>query len=351
MNINWSRWIHPGKIRYAAYEWFLMRLFFGYVMFTSFRQSGYHPFKPWLAHGRGADFMSAPYPRSIAQFMDVTWINQPENVTAIAITLGVLLLIYLLGIAPVLCMAGLAFFQISLGALENSQGNNVWHTSQIVAFCMLGIGGAAVAENLRALRQDGLTALRALWRERYQWLAFALKTPAVWWRKAVTPMESRQEESRSFTIYITQQLIAVAYIVAGISKLWISKGTWFTDVQNIGLQFEKNRLLKYYQTLEDPDVIPWATAFVNAHPTFTSWFFSIGLLLELFCFIALLNRAFMAAFGVGLVVMHLMIAMIMTLEFYYNEMIATIFLVNLPFWIVWLGQRLQGKSESRQVPT
>ena len=341
MKFDWSRWVHPGKIRYAPYEWFFMRLLFGYVMFASFRQSGYHPFKWWSAPGRGADFMTQPYPRSIAQFMDVTWINQPMTVPLVAATLGVLLILYMLGIAPVLSMMGLFFFQVCLGALENSQGNNVWHTSQIVAFTMLGLGGAALAENVRALRQGGFGGLRKHCAERHQWLAYAIKTPASWFRPAATEMESRQEESRSFGIYIVQQLIAVAYIVAGISKLWISKGTWCVDVQNIGLQFQKNQLMKFYQTLQTPDVIPWATDFVNSHPMFTSIFFSIGLVLELVCFIALFNRGIMAIFGVGLVVMHLMIAMIMTLVFFYNEAIVAIFYVNIPFWIVWLRTRLK----------
>ncbi len=345
MKINWSNWVHPGKIRYAPYEWLCMRLLFGYLMFRCFLHAGYHPFQCWNSPGRGADFMTQPYPRSIAQFMDVTWINQSEHIPMVAGMLGVFLIIYLLGVAPVLSMAGLLFFQVCLGALENSQGNNVWHTTQIVAFAMLGLGGAAFVENLKSLRQGGWAGLRKHWADRYRWLGYALKTPASWWRKGANELEIRQEESRSFSIYIVQQLIAVSYVVAGISKLWISKGLWVIDVQNIGLQFEKNRLLKYYQTLEQPEVVPWATAFVNGHPTLTSWFFSIGLLLELICFVALFNRAFLALFGVGLVVMHLMIAMIMTLVFYYNEAVVGIFFVNVPFWLVWGWQRLTGRRK------
>jgi hypothetical protein len=340
MNINWSRWVHPGKIRYAPYEWFVMRLLLGYVMFSSFKQSGYHPFKPWLSIGRGVDYTTQPYPRSIAQFVDVTWITQPANIPYIAGTLGVLLVIYMLGIAPVLAMGALLAMQVCVGALEHSQGNNTWHSTHLLAFCMIGVLGSALTENLGALKRGGIKGLWAHCAERYQWLAYVLKTPASWWRKASNPMESRQETSRSFTIYIVQQLIAAAYMVAGISKLWISKGMWMIDVQNIGLQFEKSRWQKYYQSLEQPDVVPWAAGFVNSHPIFTSVFFSTGLLLELLCFVALFNRAYLGIFGVSLFLMHLLIQRFMTLNFYYNEWMVIIFFINIPFWVVWGYQRV-----------
>jgi hypothetical protein len=345
--MKFPTWVHPGQIRYAAYEWFCMRLLFAYLMFASFRQSGYHPFHWWDAPGRGADFLTQPRPNGIAQFLDVTRVAQPANVPIIAGMLGIFLIIFMLGVAPVISIFSLAIFQIAVGALENSQGNNIYHTSQILALGMVGMGGAALVENIRALRTGGWSGLRAHCAARYTWLAYALRTPATWFRTAsagenLSPeIEARQEQSRSFLIYITQQMIAVAYVVAGLSKLWISKGTWFTDVQHIALQFEKNTLTKFYQELNPRPGIPSVTVFVDAHPTFTSVFFAPGLLLEIFCFLALFNRSLMAVFGVSLMVMHFLIALIMALDFYYNEWLVAIFFVNVPFWWRWLWLRIQ----------
>jgi hypothetical protein len=77
--------------------------------------------------------------------------------------------------------------------------------------------------------------------------------------------------------------------------------------------------------------------------------FSIGLLLELFCFIALFNRGLLALFGVGLAVMHLMIAQIMVLKFFYNEWMLAIFFVNVPFWILMAvrGKRCRLEYEAK----
>ena len=39
-------------------------------------------------------------------------------------------------------------------------------------------------------------------------------------------------------------------------------------------------------------------------------------------------------FGIGLIVMHLMIADLMNLHFYYNRMVVLLFYVNVPFWLL-----------------
>lgn len=336
MNLRSPNWVQPGKIRYAAYEWLAMRVLFAYAMVESFALSGFAPFSPGAALGRGENFLALPYPRSLANFVDVTWINQPEHIHLVAGSLGVLLVVFVLGIAPAISMLGLLAFQCCLGSLENSQGGNVWHTSQVLALVMLGFAIAAVGENFTAWRQGGL---RALWAERFRWLGYALRTPAAWLRPAVGPLETSVEARRSRTIYLVQQCLAVTYMVAGISKLWISKGRWCVQVQEIWLQFEKNQLLKYYQTLQPtPSFVTWATQAVEAHPTLTSGFFSVGLLLELGCFVALFNRGLMGLLGVALVVMHLLISACMMLDFYWNEWLVVIFFINVPYWLVRLGR-------------
>ena len=333
LSAKWSRWMHPGKILYAAYEWWIMRWLLVAILFSSFRLAGYDALHFATTTGRGPDFTTQPKPRGLAQFMDVTWVNHPEHVPQVAFAVLILLVLFGLGLTPVLAAFGLAFLQIMIGTLENSQGNNVWHTSQILVFALLGVGLAGLAEYWQAWRRQEL-GLRLV--SRWRWLGHCLKNPGAIFKPAQSPLESVEEKGRSLAIYLVQQLMATAYVVSAISKLWISKGQWFTDVKFIGLQFEKNRLLKYYQTLEPPAVIPWAADAVNAHPTLACILFSVGLLLELLCFVALFNRTFLALFGIGLLVMHLMIAQLMALEFYYNEWLLAIFYINVPFWLFFV---------------
>lgn len=348
---KWKRWVHPGQIRYFALEWWLMRLGFAIVVYNSFLAAGYHALNWAGSPGRGADFMTQPKPRGIAQFVDVTWINQPENLPQVAAAVGILLLLFILGRTPVIASLGLAYLHTVLGTLENSQGNNIWHTSQIVVVGLLGVGLAGIAEYVGALRRNGLAGLKERLIDRWRWPLHVLKNPRSIINPPASPIEETEEKGRSLSIYLVQQLIATAYVVSGISKLWISKGAWFTDVQFIGLQFDKNRLLKYYQTLQEPDAIRWAADAVNNHPTLASMLFSIGLLLELFCFVALFNRGLLALFGAGLAIMHLMIAQIMVLKFFYNEWMLAIFYVNVPFWILMAirGKRCRQEYEAKHL--
>lgn len=331
---RWKRWIHPGKIPYTSFEWLVMRLLFAYLLFLSFRYAGYDALNWATSPGRGADFMTQPKPRGIAQFVDVTWVNQAANIPKVASAVGILLFLFVLGLTPVIASLGLAYIHIVIGTLENSQGNNVWHTSQILVFGLLGIGIAGIVGYVRAIWTKGLGGLVERIGDRLRWPVHVLKNPASLFRRATEPREISEETSRSETIYFVQQLMATAYVVSGISKLWISKGQWFTDVQFIGLQFDKNRLLKYYQTLQEPNVVHWAADAVNAHPVAASFFFSIGLILEVACFVALFNRSLLAIFGIGLIAMHLLIAQIMALDFYFNECMLAIFYVNVPFWLM-----------------
>lgn len=334
-----SRWVHPGKILYAAYEWWIMRWLLVWSVYSSFKLAGYDALHYTTTTGRGPDFMTQPRPRGLAQFMDVTWVNEPEHIPQVALAIAILLVLLGLGLTPVLAALGLAYLQTMVGTLENSQGNNVWHTSQVLVFALLGVGLAGLAEYFQAWRRG---ALRERWCQRWRWLARMRQAPwAAATRPAIDALEQNEARSRSFTIYLVQQFLATTYVVSAVSKFWISHGEWFSDVKHIGLQFEKNRLLKYYQSLEMPPGFGWAGDFVNAHPSLTCWCFSLGLFLELFCFIALFNRGLLLAFGLGLIAMHLMIAQLMALEFYYNEWLLAIFYVNAPFWILWLSQRFR----------
>lgn len=306
MNSAFKRWIHPGQIRYSRCEWMIMRIGLACLIYYSLRLGGYDALNWAGSAGRGVEFGTQPNPRSIAQFMDLTWITKPENIPYFCMTAAVFLMLLILGRLLVVASLGLATLQTLIGALENSQGHNVWHTSQILVLGLLGIAIGSIGNLGRRF----------------------------WTIQETDSEDERETKERSLMIYLTQQLMAMAYVVSGISKMWISKGRWSLEVADIGLQFEKNRLFEYHETLQTSQNFPWAVEIVNAYPTFTSIFFSIGLALELFCFVALFNRGFMLLAGLSLLAMHLAISQLMSLDFIFNEWMLVIFFINLPYWIL-----------------
>jgi len=72
------------------------------------------------------------------------------------------------------------------------------------------------------------------------------------------------------------------------------------------------------------------------HPWTTRLFFSPGLFLELLAFVALWGRRPAAFIGMGLLIMHYVIGIVMGLRFSAHEWLLLIFLVNMPYWI-WRG--------------
>ena len=77
-------------------------------------------------------------------------------------------------------------------------------------------------------------------------------------------------------------------------------------------------------------------------------FFSIGLALELFAFVALFNRGFMALAGIGLMLMHISISQVMNLGFFYNKWMLAIFWVNVPFWCMAVVSSRSRRGQNSQ---
>ncbi|MGI9243657.1 MAG: hypothetical protein ACR2RV_22865, partial [Verrucomicrobiales bacterium] len=78
--------------------------------------------------------------------------------------------------------------------------------------------------------------------------------------------------------------------------------------------------------------LPYAM-WITAHPWLTRLMLTGGLVLELFAFLLLINRAWAAAIGISLIAMHLAIGELMGLHFPQNIQADFGMLVNAPFWI------------------
>lgn len=314
---GWRRWIHPGAIRYQGYEWLAMRVLFAAVAWRTCDP------RMLQAHA------SLPYPHGLAQFLPLEWLFAPEAQWILLVLAALHLLLYVLNVAPLWACAVLFVIHTLLGTVMNSQGA-IHHTSQIVGLALLGhiIGYCGLL--MRGRRDIALGGAQfELLRPRHR-----LASPAP-----------------SIVIYITQQLMATAYVVSAISKLVRSEGEWVASLPNIALQLQKTRMMAHYNTLEPvPELAGWAITMVRDFPAVAVAFFSAGLALELFAFVALFNRAFMLLAGLGLILMHVSITQVMNLGFFYNKWLLAIFWINLPFWCVAVARRSRCRMPSPALP-
>ena len=303
---GWRRLFQSGRAEYRGYEWLIMRVLFAFAAWGTFDARMLQ------------EFSSLPYPNGLAQFINLEWMFS-QNVQTLLLAVAIVhLAFYIFNVAPLWACVVLFVIHTLLGTVVNSQGA-IHHTSQIVGFVLLGhiIGYSALL----------------LGRPRRWDLALGLGQ-----FELLKPADRLKAAAPSSIIYIVQQLIATAYVVSAISKLVRSEGQWISSLPNIAMQLQKTRMMAHYNTLEPvPDLAGWAITMVRDHPGVAMIFFGIGLALELFAFVALFNRGFMALAGIGLVVMHISISQIMNLGFFYNKWILAIFWINLPFWLVCIA--------------
>jgi hypothetical protein len=127
-------------------------------------------------------------------------------------------------------------------------------------------------------------------------------------------------------------------VVSAVSKVWLSKGTWFISAQYFPLHLVKNNEMEYYDTL-NPEVLKLdrLPQVLMDHPLVSQFFFGIALPLELFAFLALLNRRIAAVFGTGLIVFHESVTQLTHLSFIFNKLLL-LFLFVSPFW--WIARCL-----------
>ncbi len=289
-----------GKGVYENWEWIIMRGFFALVVLipaTSFN----------------LPYEGQPQPQGIAVFVDTTWIGAPAwGAWARWVFYGAIAL-YVAGFLPFVATTILLVAHLTAGALENSQGGT-HHTTQIVGFVLVGQFLAHLYFKARRLR-----ARESLWKN----------APA------------------SLQVYLSQQLIAAAYVVAGLTKLLRSRGQWLSDTENLPMQIEKGLDKTFYDTLHRPaeDTVPWMVRLMEDWPLVGKMMLGTGWFLELFAFLALWNRWTLALFGIGLILMHETISAAMGLGFAFNKAVLLVFFVNLPYWAL-AAYRLAAKRKS-----
>lgn len=333
--MQWRKWYRfdAGRVDYMAFEWWIMRA--GLAWFAV------------QATPAGLPYQSQPSPVGVAKFFDLTWLGDPATPGWMGPALLILGWLMALGIAPLLGAAGLLILHIAVGTYANSQGGGggSHHTTNLIGLMLLGQVLACLYRDAKALQRGGWRGPLSLRIADAEWLRHVLRHPASGFRRASDPIESAAQSFRSSQIWTILQMMAMSYVVSGISKLWRSGGAWLAEIRNLPLQFEKNRLNEFHDTL----VMPPQTsadamaAWISHHPHLAGLFFGAGLFLELFAFLGLWNRRLMAVFGLSLITMHLMISDLMNLGFFYNKWTLLLFWVNVPFWMRHLAQRKSGQ--------
>lgn len=269
-------------------------------------------------------YAGQPYPNGLAHVFDLTLFSSPLAMGVLLAVLAVACLVYVAGRFMIGATGVMLFALVVTGTLANSQGAII-HARQIVALVALG----QFIAYLSGARRSGMAPEARL----------------------------RRPGDHDLALHYSKQAIASAYVVAGVTKLIKSGGSWIADAPNLALQVVKTNDQHAYSFIGDSAVgamDPWASM-IAAHPNLSRIFFGGGLLLELGAFLALAGRRAAFAVGIGLLAMHASVAWLMKLHFINNQLVLGIFLVGVPNLLVmaarWLRSRFGTGEPDRLIST
>lgn len=112
--------------------------------------------------------------------------------------------------------------------------------------------------------------------------------------------------------YVSQMIVAV-YVLAGIAKIKASGWRWGLNTEGFALQVNKNYSFLLYDTgdITRFEFAGRIASFFAQNTTATCVMLTSALLLELFCVFALFSKVGRIFFGIGLLIMHIGIALFM----------------------------------------
>lgn len=261
-------------------------------------------------------------PNGIANWIDLTFLASDGVYPALKAAVLVALVIYTTGFGLPVVLPFIFTCVVLVRTLFNSQGW-VHHGTQMVALVLL-------AQTIVVL------------------------TFAIYKMRKGRPFPlSGGRSPGSYFLFYSQMAIVSIYVVSVVSKVDRSDGKWFFKSHYVGLHVVKAERDRYYNKLEDPkpgtepppESIRAARAAL-AHPHLTRLILGAGVLLELFAFVALFGRGAAALIALGMICFHRSIAHLMSIYFHFNEMLLIIFLINAPFWIVWVVKKLSAKTKA-----
>lgn len=338
-------WFSWRPMRHAAWETFLFRLGIAWIA--------------WLTIGGASHKSAQPVPHGMAAWgVDFTWLGDSHLAQWLVPLWAVCLLLYVLSgipltrpiwwlmvrvtattprglvamlfvprlfawvafpicwlverltwvFPPVLILLPPLIASFGHGTLGNSSGA-IGHTTQLVTLVLLA------------------SWLAALWSTVCEWRGKSLPND-------FTPSQLAADWTR--------QVFMSTYVVSAISKLIQSHGLWFQDAPYFGLQIVKALGMAKYGDYGQGNDVEWLAQFMLDHAWLSKLLIGVALPLELFAFLAVLNRRLSLVFGILLYLFHSTVTEVLHLGFVYHKALLLILMVNPLWWLVQGMRRLTG---------
>lgn len=264
-----------------------------------------------------------PHPNGLALLLpgeNFTWLNNPEVITTCRWLMAGALALYVVHRFAFLAYPVITGLLIASGTLANSQSEEVTHHSQVITMVMLA---------------------QAVW--------YFLD---LWQRRGKPRDHETARRWHQLAFHFSIQVFMAGYMVSVVSKMVYSEGEWVARSAYVPVQLEKNILSDYYNVVNmdgpvaaaeekknwfDQLDLPRKTqALFIAEPNVARLALTSGMLLELFCFLALAGRRVSLVYGLMLIFFHLIISWTMNLTFRYHLSLLVLYFVGLPYWITRL---------------
>ena len=308
-SVPWVKRLCSGTFRptpVAPWEVLIMRVLFACVV--------------WQTMPENFHYAEQKYPNGIARWYDLTWLwsgheyslawmgveNPVSAMQIIRVVVAISLLFYAAGFLLSISLPLITAASVIVRTYYNSQGS-IHHGCQMVTIILV------------------FQTIVVLW--------FAGRR--LYGRLSAKPFRFPEGLSQwSYFLYYSQGAIAGCYVIAGLTKIVRTGGTWFWNSPYMALEVIKTEKQEFYSTL-DHSVLGTQTVYAEwmlNYPYLTRLFLSGGVFLELFAIMALFSRNTALMIGAGMILFHRSVDIVMNLHFRFNEYAVWIFCINLPFW-------------------
>lgn len=272
---------------WSPLETLAMRLFFALVILFS----GII----WEAAKLPQPGSALPAANGIAKVLPLGWLAHPGVLTFGKPLVAVGLLLYVIGLAPLISLLPALVYMLGTGALRNSMGD-ISHHTQLVAMVLLA-----------------------------QWIVYLVSAIR---EKTWTRASPKLQESVVFWSILT---ISATYLASGIVKLKASDFEWIQRTPAFSVQVIKSVWSASYSSGQAVSGFRAEIApLIVQYPNLARLFFGTGLILELSGIFMVLSRCHARGIALALIAMHLGISAIMDIDFVNHLLLLLIFAVNLP---------------------
>jgi hypothetical protein len=251
-------------------------------------------------------FHDQPHPVGLARFFDLTWLSDPETLSVYRNVLYLLLFIYASGWCLPIVLPLLAVGYSLMFTLYNSQGYT-HHGYQIISLTLF-------VQAITVIYYSVLKRLR---------------------------LQPPDALLNSWLLVQSQVVVTGTYLVSFLTKLFVTGGMWFWNANYIALDMIKTQRQHYFSRFNPADLgDPPEAIWLLEHPWLARGLFASGVVLGAIAFFALASRRLSFVIGMGLILMHRTVSMLMGLRFQNNEMLSAIFLIGIPFFMASCLERV-----------